>query len=423
MMQASSRMLAWRHAWARNPVLAARPLLQPLRRLSTAPVQVDYSTLYPDAPSPLQEFSVVYTDRAINHMSEPFKDCMLDISGMLKEVYHAEHAVVIPGSGTYGMEAVARQFATDKKVMVIRNGYFSYRWSHIFDHCGIPSEHIVVNARAIDPSAAQAQYAPCPIEELEAMIAKEKPAVLFAPHVETSTGMMLPDDYIMRAAAAMHAVGGHFVLDCIAAGTVWANMEKLGVDVLISAPQKGWTGPACAGLVMLSSSGAEHVRKTKSTSFVCDLKKWLELMDSYESGGFMYHATMPTDALMTFRDVMLETKEVGFDKVEEAAWELGKQVRRLMCDEKGLVSVAAPGFESPGVVVVHTDDPQVAAKFAQTGTQISAGVPFMIGEPETTKTFRIGLFGLDKLREPTTTANNLRKAMDIVVPTPEAVSA
>jgi len=356
----------------------------------------------------------VYTDRALNHMSGPFKKVMLDIGDMLKEVYKAEHAVIIPGSGTYAMEACARQFASGKKVMVLRNGFFSYRWTHIFETCNIPSEHEVLKARAVS-DAPKPQFAPVPIEELEEAVARQKPAVLFAPHVETSTGIILPDDYIRRAAAAVRAVDGVFVLDCIASGTIWADMESLGVDALISAPQKGWTGPSCAGLVMLSARGAEVTRNTTSTSFVVDLKKWLELMDSYEAGGFMYHATMPTDALATFRDVMLETKEFGFDHAKEQAWKLGASVRTMMCDEKGLVSVAAPGFESPGVVVVHHDDKQVVAKFTAAGTQIAAGVPFMIGEPEGTATFRIGLFGLDKLKDPAVTTANLRRAMDVAV--------
>lgn len=374
------------------------------------------SGVFPDAPSPLQEFSVVYTDRALNHMSAPFKQVMLDIGDMLKEVYHAEHAVIIPGSGTYAMEACARQFASKKKALVLRNGYFSYRWSHIFDTCEIPSEHLVIKARPTAGSGAgPAQYEPCPIDELEEIIAREKPAVMFAPHVETSTGILLPDEYIKRASAAMHAQGGLFVLDCIASGTIWADMEDLGIDALISAPQKGWTGPSCAGLVMLSKRGAEATRASKSTSFVVDLGKWLELMDSYEAGGFMYHATMPTDALATFRDVMLETREFGFANARDAAWELGTRVRTLMCEENGLVSVAAPGFQSPGVVVVHTDDKGVVGKFTAAGTQIAAGVPFMIDEPEGTTTFRIGLFGLDKLKEPSTTAANLKRAMDVAL--------
>jgi len=374
--------------------------------------------VYAEAPSPLQEFSVVYTDRALNHMSEPFKKAMNNISDTLKEVYNCSSAVVIPGSGTYAMEAVARQFAVGKKAVVIRNGYFSYRWTQIFEACGIPTDHVVLRAMPINPGAPtnELQYAPHPIEAVVETIQREKPGVVFMPHVETSVGMILPDEYIKQVADAVHAVGGVLVLDCIASGTVWVDMAKCGVDALISAPQKGWTGPACAGLVMLSERGADVVRASKSSSFVCDLRKWLELMDSYEAGGFMYHATMPTDALVTFRDVMLETKHFGFDQAAANAWELGGMVRAMMCDEKGLVSVAAPGFEAPGVVVVHTSDAAVAGKFIKAGTQIAAGVPFMIGEPSDTKTFRIGLFGLDKLKDPSKTARLLRTALDAAVP-------
>ena len=362
--------------------------------------------------------SVVYTDRALNHMSEPFKRAMNDISDTLKEAYNCKHAVVIPGSGTYAMEACARQFATGKKAVVLRNGFFSYRWTQIFEACGIPTEHTVLRAKPINPGAPthQLQFAPCPIEEVIETIQREKPGVLFAPHVETSTGMILPDDYIKQVSDAVHSVGGLFVLDCIASGTAWVDMEKVGVDALISAPQKGWTGPACAGLVMLSERGADVTRATRGSSFVCDLRKWLELMDSYEAGGFMYHATMPTDALITFRDVMLETKDFGFENACTKAWELGGIVHKMMCEEKGLVRVAAPGFQAPGVVVVHHSDAAVPGKFIKAGTQIAAGVPFMIGEPSDTKTFRIGLFGLDKIRDPIKTASVFAQALDSAVP-------
>jgi len=275
----------------------------------------------------------------------------------------------------------------------------------------------VLQAQPINPGAPtqELQFAPHPVDDVVAWILREKPAAVFAPHVETSTGMILPDDYIKQVSDAVHSVGGLMVLDCIASGTVWVDMQKTGVDALISAPQKGWTGPACAGLVMLSDRGADVTRATKGSSFVCDLRKWLELMDSYEAGGFMYHATMPTDALVVFRDVMLETKKFGFENACNHAWELGNLVRQMMCEEKGLVSVSAPGFEAPGVVVVHHSDAAVAGKFIKAGTQIAAGVPFMIGEPADTKTFRIGLFGLDKLRNPQHTASILRGALDSVV--------
>lgn len=274
----------------------------------------------------------------------------------------------------------------------------------------------VLNARPVDDRPSKRQYAPPPIEEVVSTILSEKPAAVFAPHVETSTGIILPDWYVKAMSEAVHSYGGLVVLDCIASGTVFANMAELGVDALISAPQKGWTGPACAALVMLSKHGAEVTRSTQSTSFVCNLRKWLELMDAYESGGFMYHATMPTDALVVARDLMVATREMGFDHIEAKAWELGKLVREYMCEERGLVSVAAPGFESPGVVVVHSDDAQIASKFAAAGTQIAAGVPFMIGEPEGTQTFRIGLFGIDKLRDPPATLEHLRRALEVAVP-------
>jgi len=324
---------------------------------------------------------------------------------------------VIPGSGTYAMEACARQFATGKKALVLRNGYFSYRWTQIFEACGIPTDHTVLKAMPVNPGAStnELQYAPHPIADVVATIEKERPGVVFAPHVETSTGMILPDNYIKAVADAVHSVGGLMVLDCIASGTVWVDMAATGVDALISAPQKGWTGPSCAGLVMLSDRGADVARATRGSSFVCDLRKWLELMDSYEAGGFMYHATMPTDALVTFRDVMLETKAFGFDNASRSAWELGGMVRTMMQEHKGLVSVAAEGFQAPGVVVVHTSDAGVAGKFIQGGTQIAAGVPFMIGEPADTKTFRIGLFGLDKLKDPVKTASVFQTSLDAAV--------
>jgi len=408
--RSSTRALAVSRGAARSSVALQR---RAARALSTEPEQVN--ALYAEAPSPLQEFSVVYTDRALNHMSEPFKKAMNNISDTLKHVYNCDHAVVIPGSGSYAMEACARQFATGKKAIVLRNGFFSYRWTQIFESCGIPTDHLVLKAQAVDDSP-KPQFAPHPVEDVVATIMKEKPGVLFAPHVETSTGMILPDDYITKVAEAMHTVGGIMVLDCIASGTVWVDMKKLGVDVLISAPQKGWTGPSCAGLVMLNERAADVARSSRSSSFVCDLRKWLELMESYEAGGFMYHATMPTDALVTFRDVMLETKDFGFEKANDAAWDLGRRVHAMMCEEKGLTRVAAPGFQAAGVIVVHTEDAQVAGKFIQAGTQIAAGVPFMIGEPADTKTFRIGLFGLDKLKDPEKTADTLRSSLEKAVP-------
>lgn len=363
-------------------------------------------------PDGLLEYSVVYTDRAINHMSQTFQGVMKDISRTLKEVYNAKAAIVVPGSGTFGMEAVARQFATGKHCLVIRTGWFSFRWTQIFDMGGIPSGTTVLKARP-EKDDKQAAYAPPPIEEVVAAIKANKPAVVFAPHVETSSGIMLPDDYMRKVADAVHAEGGLFVLDCIASGTIWVDMESVGVDILISAPQKGWTASACCALVMLSALAREKIDSTVSTSFACDLRKWLQVMEAYEQGGFAYHATMPTDALTVLRNVMAETEVYGFDKVRAEQQELGDKVRALL-QRKGFKSVAAPGFEAPGVVVSYTDDAamQSAKKFALAGLQAAAGVPLQCDERDDFKTFRIGLFGLDKLHNVDRTVARLEKALD-----------
>ncbi|UXU86151.1 aminotransferase class V-fold PLP-dependent enzyme [Burkholderia sp. S-53] len=347
----------------------------------------------------LLEYSVVYTDRSINHMSQLFQGVMRDISASLKKVYNAKSVVVVPGSGTFGMEAVARQFATNKKCLVIRNGWFSFRWSQIFDMGSIPSETTVLKARPVEPGR-QAAYAPAPIDEVVAAIREHKPDLVFAPHVETASGMMLPDAYLRAVADAVHAVGGMFVLDCIASGTVWVDMQASGVDVLISAPQKGWSASPCCALVMLSPLARERIDATTSTSFACDLRKWLQIMEAYENGGFAYHATMPTDSLATLRDVIKETDAYGFDKVRAEQLELGERVRALLADQ-GFRSVAAEGFQAPGVVVCYTDDDGIRSgkKFADVGLQIAAGVPLQCDEPEDFKTFRIGLFGLEKLHD------------------------
>jgi aspartate aminotransferase-like enzyme len=347
----------------------------------------------------LLEYSVVYTDRSINHMSQLFQGVMRDISTALKKVYNAKSVVVVPGSGTFGMEAVARQFATNKKCLVIRNGWFSFRWSQIFDMGGIPSESLVLKARPVE-QGRQAAFAPAPIEEVVAAIKQNKPDLVFAPHVETASGMMLPDDYMRAVADAVHAVGGMFVLDCIASGTVWVDMQATGVDVLISAPQKGWSASPCCALVMLGSLARERIDATTSTSFSCDLRKWLQIMEAYENGGFAYHATMPTDSLATLRDVIKETEAYGFDKVQAEQLELGKRIRALLVS-KGFRSVAAEGFQAPGVVVSYSDDDGIRSgkKFADAGLQIAAGVPLQCDEPDDFKTFRIGLFGLEKLHD------------------------
>lgn len=362
-------------------------------------------------PDGLLEYSVVYTDRALNHMSQSFQGVMRDISNTLKEVYNAKAAIVVPGSGTYGMESVARQFANNEKCLVIRNGWFSYRWTQIFEMGDIPSEHIVMKAQQL-ADETQAPFQPAPIEEVVATIKAEKPAVVFAPHVETSSGMILPDDYISAVGEAVHEVGGLFVLDCIASGTLWVDMQANNVDVLISAPQKGWSGPPCAGLVMLGDKAIEKLEATTSNSFAMNLKQWHQIMQAYEGGAHAYHATMPTDALRQFRDIMLETREVGFDKVKQAQQELGDKVRALLAS-KGIKSVAAEGFEAPGVVVSYTQDSdiQTGKKFGAVGMQIAAGVPLQCDEREDYKTFRLGLFGLDKLQNVDRTVASLDDAL------------
>ena len=363
-------------------------------------------------PDGLLEFSVVYTDRALNHMSQRFQGVMKDISRILKEVYHAPSAVLVPGSGTFGMEAVARQFATGKKALVIRNGWFSYRWTQIFDMGSIPAESTVLKARRVGDSA-QAPWIPCPVDEVVATIRAKKPDAVFAPHVETAAGMILPDDYLRKVADATHEVGGLFVLDCIASGAMWVNMETTGVDVLVSAPQKGWSGsPACA-MVMLSERARKAIAGTTSTSFACDLKKWLQIMEAFEGGGHAYHTTMPTDALARLRDVMEETRAYGFEKVRAEQIALGTKVRALF-ESRGIASVAAEGFKAPGVVVSYTTDPgmQNSKKFLALGLQTAAGVPLQCDEPADFSTFRVGLFGLEKLHNVDRSVGHLAAALD-----------
>ncbi len=375
-------------------------------------------------PDGLLEFSVVYTDRALNHMSKRFQGVMTDISAILKEVYGAHSAVLVPGSGTFGMESVARQFATGQKVLVIRNGWFSYRWTQIFEMGSIPTQEIVLKARRVTDER-DSPWAPCPIDEVVATIRREKPAAVFAPHVETSAGMILPDDYLRAVADATHEVGGLFVLDCIASGAMWVDMRATGVDVLVSAPQKGWSGsPACA-MVMLSERARVAIEGTTSSSFACDLKKWLQVMEAYESGGHTYHTTMPTDALARLREVMLETRSYGFEKVRQEQIELGRKVRELF-ESRGIQSVAAEGFKAPGVVVSYTRDPdmQNSKKFLALGLQTAAGVPLKCDEPADFSTFRVGLFGLEKLHNVDRSVRHLAEALDrIGLPAPEHADA
>lgn len=365
-------------------------------------------------PEGLMEFSVVFTDRSLNHMSQKFQQVMRDISAIAREVYNAQAVALVPGGGTYAMEAVARQFARESDALIVRNGLFSFRWSQIIEAAGFDGTAIVQPARP-EGNAPRPAYAPPPIEDVVAEIRSSRPSVVFAPHVETAAGLILPDDYIAALAAAVHEHDGLMVLDCIASGTIWVDMQALGVDVLISAPQKGWSAPPSAGMVMFTARGAERLAATTSDSFALDLKKWRAIMQAYEDGGHAYHATMPTDALLTLRDAMVETREMGFEAAREAQWELGRKVRAVLA-ERGFASVAAEGFGAPGVVVSYTDDPDIRSgrKFLEQGVQIAAGVPLQVGEGQDFSTFRLGLFGLDKLKDVDGTVARLTRALDAV---------
>jgi aspartate aminotransferase-like enzyme len=374
-------------------------------------------------PDGLLEYSVVYTDRALNHMSQKFQRVMRDISGVLKEVYHARSAIVVPGSGTFGMEAVARQFAGGRDVLVIRNGWFSYRWSQIFEMGRIPATQTVLKARPV-AAGSEMPFAPAPLEEVVAAIGKHKPRCVFAPHVETSAGIVLPDGYLRAVADAVHEVGGLFVVDGIASGALWIDMQASGVDVLVSAPQKGWSGSPCCAFVMLSERARSEIDATTGSSFAIDLKKWLQIMETYEGGGHAYHATLPTDALALTRDAMLESRAYGFEKLRAEQIELGRRVRTLL-DSKGLRSVAAEGFEASGVVVSYTrDDGLHSGKaFIGEGLQTASGVPLQCDEPADFKTFRIGLFGLDKLHHVERTVANLDGALTRILNTGSSARA
>ena len=366
-------------------------------------------------PNGLQEFSVVFTDRSLNHMSKEFQQVMCDLSSNLKEVYNANAVVLVPGGGTFAMEAVARQFGIDASVLVIRNGWFSYRWSQIFETSSNARSTTVLKARMVG-NETLAPFRPADVDDVVEKIKADKPNIVFAPHVETSAGVILPDDYIKKITTAAHEVGALMVLDCIASGCVWVDMKDCGVDVLISAPQKGWSASPSAGLVMLSENAVTQIEKTNSDSFAIDLKKWHSIMQTYESGGHAYHATMPTDALRSFRDTVLETRECGFDRLKQAPWELGTKVREYL-SQKDVKSVAADGFKAPGVVVSYTQDNEIqnGSKFAAKGMQIAAGVPLACDEPAEFKTFRLGLFGLDKLYDVDGTFKRLTEVLDQVL--------
>jgi aspartate aminotransferase-like enzyme len=368
-------------------------------------------------PDGLLEFSVVYTDRSLNHMSDEFKKVIVDISSVLKDAYNASSAVIVPGSGTFGMEAVARQFANNEKCLILRNGWFSYRWTQIFDLANITKDITIIKGRQLE-DATQGVFAPAPIEEVVAFIKKEKPAVVFAPHVETSAGIILPDDYLKAVGEAVRSVNGLFVLDCIASGATWVDMKACNVDVLITAPQKGWSSSPCCAMVAMSDRARERIESTQSSSFSMDLKKWLQIMEAYEKGGHVYHTTMPTDALKILRNVMKETQSLGFAALKAKQQELGDKVRALLVSN-GYHSVAAKGFQSPGVVVSFTKDPDIQSgkKFIALGMQTAAGVPLQCDERPDFRTFRLGLFGLEKLAHVDRTVDHLATALERITET------
>lgn len=366
-------------------------------------------------PDGLLEYSVVFTDRSLNHMSAQFQRVMNEVSATLKKVYNAQAIALVPGGGTYAMEAVARQLAQNEKCLVIRNGFFSFRWSQIIEMGGITPNVTVMKARQAN-AGSQQPFAPAPIDEVVAKIAEEKPAVVFAPHVETASGMILPNDYLKAVADAVHAVGGLFVLDCIASGAIWVDMQATGVDVLISAPQKGWSGSPCCGIVMMNDAALAKVNATTSNSFACDLKKWLQIMQAYENGGHAYHATMPTDSIKYFHDMMQLAEQAGFENLRARQIELGQKIRALLAS-KGLISVAAEGYQAPGVAVYYTTDDAIqnGKKFVEQGLQIAAGVPLQCDEPADYKTFRLGLFGIDKLNDVDGTVARFEVALNEVL--------
>ena len=405
----------------RCPVTSCARVASPARQqFSLLPDALEKTMpgLLPDVdPDGLLEFSVVYTDRALNHMSQRFVGVAQDIQRTLREVYGAQTAVLIPGSGTFGMEAVARQFAgRETKTLIIRNGWFSYRWTQIFDaDNGLGGGSIVCKARQVGDAGPQAPWAPMPADEMAATIRAERPQLVFAPHVETASGILLPDDYLRTVAEAAHEVGALFVLDCVASGAMWVDMRATGVDVLISAPQKGWSSSPCCAMVMLGERARAAIDATQSSSFSCDLKKWMQIAEGYDQGKFGYHTTLPTDALVKLRDTMLETQALGFERMREGQMALGTQVRALLAS-RGFPSVAAPGFEAPGVVVSYTTDPgiQDGSKFRTAGLQTAAGVPLQCGEGADFKTFRLGLFGLDKWQNVERTVGQLAAGLDKV---------
>jgi len=403
---------------SRGPTIL-RPNVKAVRNLSS---KLNYGVIEKENFGEYKEYSVIHTNRSLNLMSDPFQNVMRDLNCLLKATYNADKVAIIPGSGTFGMEAVARQFALDEHVLVIRNGWFSYRWTEIFEMGGgsIPRSHTVMKAQPIkaDGDNPHFHYAPHAIDDVVAKIHEEKPAAVFAPHVETSTGMILSDEYIKKVSAAVHEVGGIFVLDCIASGTVWTDMKKLGVDVVISAPQKGWTGPACAALVMMSELAVDKMMAKQEDSFSLSLKRWSAIMDTYESGKFGYHTTVPTDALRDFHEISVETIKFGIPELKAGQIELGRASREAL-EARGLTSVSAPGFQAPGVLVFYSptgvENPMMMSRFKEQGLQIAMGVPWRIDEPEGLHTFRLGLFGLDKIGDIKGTVETMESALDEVL--------
>ncbi|MDO5726803.1 MAG: aminotransferase class V-fold PLP-dependent enzyme [Bowdeniella nasicola] len=356
----------------------------------------------------LLEYSVVFTDRAVNHMSQRFCHGMQRLLDILRTTYAADTAVVIPGGGTYAMEAVARHFFTDKRTLIVRNGFFSYRWSQINAAARLTDTEAVICARQ-EVNEATAAFTPPSIEEVTAAIRANRSEVVCAAHVETAAGMLLSDDYLREVAAATHEVGGIFILDCIASGPLWVDMEDIGVDVLISAPQKGWSGSPTAGYVMLNARARRAVADSTGSSFALDLRTWMDIADAYVGGSHAYHATMPTDTLLANVRAMEETLNLGLDQARERQWELGNGIRQV-CEQAGFTSVAAPPWQAPTVAVMYCPDPTIVAAYADVGVQVAAGVPLKVGEREDYSAFRLGLFGLDKLTDVPAAIARLRRA-------------
>lgn len=388
-------------------------------RQSTLYLTGRFCALRPEVdPKGLREFSVVYTDRSLNHMSETFCKTMQSVNTEMKTLYNAEQLVIVPGGGTYGMESVARQFGPGRNAMVLRNGLFSYRWTQIFDQakgalCKNRTPAVFTAGR--QGPGKNSPFAPYPIDEIVGIIQKEKPGLVMAPHVETSTGIILPNDYLAKLGEAVRSVDGLFVLDCIASGSVWVDLKQLSVDVAVMAPQKSWSSTPCAALILLGERGLRSLESQKdstSDSFSLNLHKWWCVMRKYEEGAHMYHATMPTDGIRKFHDFLHELKAFGFERAEKAQWEIGRGVRSILKNE-GFQSVAAEGFEAPGVVVSYApnDDFATGKAFLKQGVQVAAGVPLFLNEGVEFKAFRIGLFGLDKLQSPSKVINDFEQIM------------